>query len=179
MKENEQLSYVTGARKQQYARRGPTYDEESLKSIDVVPPPSGIQATGLHAFGRGRGRGRGRAVPTQPLRRPAMPGIANTGTDDQQKVENQPSSSQDESPWSGSFGRGRGVRPPNTVPIGWAGPPTAPDASAAPLPPAAWQQTSSPGVCWPPFVARSSTTSTNNLHNDFQSFSLFDKDDYD
>ena len=182
------LFYI-GARKKQYARRGPTYDEESLKSTDVVPPPSNTPSafpTGLPAIGRGRGRGR--EIPTQPLRRPAIPGIA--GGEEHRKVESQPSSSQDESPWSGTLGagRGRGVRPPNTAPMGWAGPISAPDPSAAPLPPSAWQQgrlptanmniAGMPSLDWPSLGASSNQAST-NLHNDFQSFSLFDKDEYD
>ncbi|CAB3993951.1 Hypothetical predicted protein [Paramuricea clavata] len=182
-------NYQSGGRKKQYARRGPTYDEESLKSTDVVPPPSNTPnafPTGLPAFGRGRGRGR--AIPTQPLRRPAMPGIA--GGEEHRKVESQPSSSQDESPWSGTLGagRGRGVRPPNTAPMGWAGPVSAPDPSAAPLPPSTWQQgrlptanmniAGMPSLDWPSLGASSNQAST-NLHNDFQSFSLFDKDEYD
>jgi hypothetical protein len=181
-----------------------------LKSTEVVPPPSSSTPntfpSRLPAFGRGRGRGR--AVPTQPLRRPAMPGIAGAGGEEQGKVESQPASGQHKFPWPGSFGadRGRGVRPPNTAPMGWAGPASAPDPSAAPLPPTAWHQgrlptanssaswnqanmniAGMPSAAWPSLGASqprsqagaSSNQGSGNLHNDFQSFSLFDRDEYD
>ena len=206
--------YCIAERKKQYARRGPTYDEESLRSTDVVPPSSSNTSNtfsaALPAFGRGRGRGRGRtAISTQPLRRPTMPGLAGAGGEKQ--VGRQPLSSEDESPWSGTFGagRGRGMRPPNTTPVqGWAGPKSAPDPSVAPLPPTAWQQfqilpttdsgTASwkepnmniagmPSAAWPalgasqsrPQMGAGSNKVGTNLHSDFQSFSLFDKDEYD
>ena len=137
----------------------------------------------------GRGRGRGRAISTQPLRRPAMPAVAV----EEQKKDDPQQSSQNESPWSGSLsvGRGRGVRPPNTAPTGWAGPSSAPDPSTAPLPPTAWQQDR--GMSWEPTntnVARmpfsawpslgaSSNQAGAKLFNDFERFSLFDKDEYD
>ena len=134
---------------------------------------------------------------TQPLRRPAMPAIPVAP--EEQKKDDRQHSSQDESPWSGSFGagRGRGVRPPNTAPMGWAGPSSAPDPSAAPLPPTAWQQgklpiagrgiswkptntniAGMPSAAWPSLGASSNQAST-NLYNDFERFSLFDKDEYD
>ena len=202
--------YQPGERKKQYARRGPTYDEESLRSTEVVPPSSSNAqntfSTGLPAFGRGRGRGRA-AIPTQPLRRPAMPGRAGAGGEKQ--IESEPVVNQDVSPWSGSFGagRGRGMRLPNTAPMGWAGPASAPDPSAAPLPPTAWQHVGGlptagsntawkepniniggmPCAAWPSLGSSqsrlqmdvSSNQPNTNLNNDFQTFSLYDRDEYD
>lgn len=186
-----------GERKKQYGRRGTTYDKNSVNSADVVPTPNAAESSfpsGLQTFGRGRGRGR--PSPTQPLRRPVMPGIAGAGG------ELPALHTEDESPWSGTLGAGRGVRPPTTAPIGWAGRASAPDPSSAPLPPTAWQQGSVPtnpskpfmqtsmnvstgmssaGIAclgWPALAATSSRAGK-NLHNAFESFSLFDKDDYD
>lgn len=82
-----------------YTRSGPTYDQVSLTSTDdddsEYSAPQGA-ATGAsqlyHAqvshsqqtssgFGIGRGRGRGRGIqPSQPLRRPNMPGAAGGAT---------------------------------------------------------------------------------------------------
>ncbi|XP_028405303.1 protein maelstrom homolog [Dendronephthya gigantea] len=219
---NNNTYQSTDVKKRPYTRSGPTYDEESLKSTDVVPPPSSRSTvpTGLPTFGRGRGRGH--LIPAaQPLRRPNMPGIAgrpgaqgnqSSGLSGQSSsspsslwsdehvlraTSNSPSdpSSNLSSPWSGSLGagRGRGLRPPNTAPMGWAGPASAPDASVAPLPPTAWRQGPSSSAPWKqvnnvdmdtasadwPSLGATSNGQSSGLHQKFQSFSLFDRDEYD
>lgn len=129
-----------------------------------------------------------------------MPGIP--GAAEERKLDiSTPLPSKDiaESPWSGTLGagRGRGVRPPNTAPKGWAGPASAPDASTAPLPPTAWHHDRPQGLAgsntsqqpymniagmlseaWP-YLSPSPNLQSASLHNDFESFSLFDKDSYD
>ena len=139
------FSFFLGVKKKQYARRGPTYDEESLRSSsesNVTPranTPTTVP-TGLSSLGRGRGRGR--AIPTQPLRRPNLPGVAARGVEEAVRLEASGETNL-ESPWEGSLGagrgKGRGVRPPNTTPKVWAGDASAPHPSSAPLPPTAWQ----------------------------------------
>lgn len=82
-----------------YTRSGPTYDQVSLVSTDdddsEYSAPQGA-ATGtlrqyqapashprqpLSGFGMGRGRGRGRGMqPSQPLRRPNLPGAVGGAT---------------------------------------------------------------------------------------------------
>lgn len=144
---NVYVCILLGIKRKQYARRGPTYDEESLKQSSASAVPSTINEgnailTVLSSLGRGRGRGR--AIPTQPLRRPNVPGVAARGGKEEVEIEAAPSSEANlELPWQGSLGagrgKGRGVRPPNTTPKVWAGSASAPRPSTAPLPPPGWQ----------------------------------------
>lgn len=78
-----------------YTRSGPTYDQQSLRSMDddeydrhtpaqaaaasawQLPPQSTQPSQPPSGFSMGRGRGRGRGVQSsQPLRRPNLPGMA-------------------------------------------------------------------------------------------------------
>lgn len=144
---NVYVCILLGIKKKQYARRGPTYDEESLKqsSASAVPSTNKEDSAILTVLSSlGRGRGRGRAIPTQPLRRPNVPGVAARGGREPVQSEAAASSIANvELPWQGSLGagrgKGRGVRPPNTTPKVWAGSVSAPHPSTAPLPPTAWQ----------------------------------------
>ncbi|KAK2566847.1 Protein maelstrom-like protein [Acropora cervicornis] len=104
-------------------------------------------------FGIGRGRGRGRGIqPSQPLRRPNMPGAAGGATAKSQDTSwsnvassQPPSASLSSIPaWTRienqppSAGRGA-LRAPATRPKVYAGALNPPGASQAPMPPPAWQ----------------------------------------
>lgn len=171
------LFSVNKNKKHLYTERGPTYDQDVLKSAEVreVATPTknlpSTLSTGLHFYGRGRGRGR--AALYNSLRNPFVPG----GTSSILSVTAGPGTTEgvrtSSSPWSGTLGAGRGqeVRTPHTTPIGWAGGKSAPHPSSAPFPPTSWQLPSSASSAIPSSPAV-------KLEQDFESFSLFDKDDY-